>query len=155
MVKIEGGRKPSLFLMMISGGKKMKIKKNFFIFLLSAILFAAASMTGGAALAGSDDTLVIVRIKNLAFVPAEITIRPGTTVRWVNEDPFSHDVTSGSVVSGRRARQVSKSRHPDGRFHSGTYGQGRSFEQTFDDVGDYPYFCTIHPIMFGTVNVVK
>ncbi len=133
----------------------MKIKKGLFIFLLSAIFFAAGPLTGGTAMAGSDDTLVIVKIINLAFVPAEITIHPGDTVRWVNEDPFSHDVTSGSVVSGRRARQVSKSRHPDGRFHSGTYGQGGSFEQTFDDAGEYPYFCTIHPIMHGTVKVVK
>ncbi len=133
----------------------MKTKKIFFIFFLAVILTAAASMAATPAVAGSDDGLVIVRIKNLAFVPAEITIRPGTTVRWVNEDPFSHDVTSGSVVSGRRARQVAKTRHPDGKFHSGTYGQGNSFEQTFDDVGSYPYFCTIHPIMFGTVKVVK
>lgn len=106
-------------------------------------------------MAGSDETLVTVRIKNLTFKPAEITVRPGTTVRWVNDDPFSHDVTSGSVVSGRKARQVEKSRHPDGRFHSGAYGAGNSFEQTFDEPGVYPYFCTIHPIMFGVVRVAK
>ncbi len=133
----------------------MKIKKTLFILLLSTLFIATASMTGGVARAGGDEGLVIVKIKNLAFIPAKITIRPGTTVRWINEDPFSHDVTSGSVVSGRKARQVKKSRHPDGRFHSGTYGQGESFERTFDDVGEYPYYCAIHPIMTGAVRVAR
>jgi len=133
----------------------MKTRKIPYIFFLAAILIAAALAGGGPAMAGSDDTLVIVRITNLTFKPAEITVRPGTTVRWVNDDPFAHDVTSGSVVSGRSARQVAKSSHPDGRFHSGGYGEGDSFEQTFDKPGKYPYFCTIHPIMTGLVTVVK
>jgi len=133
----------------------MKTRKVLYMIFLAAILFAAAPAGGGPALAGSNETLVIVRITNLAFKPAEITVRPGTTVRWVNDDPFAHDVTSGNVVSGRSARQVAKSRHPDGRFHSGGYGEGNSFEQTFDEAGSYPYFCTIHPIMTGVVRVVK
>jgi len=134
----------------------MKNKRIFFVFIMAIFLAVAATgVSPGIAWAGSDDTIVVVRIRDLAFVPPEVTIRPGSTVRWINEDPIAHDVTSGSVVSGRRARQVKKSRQPDGKFHSGAYGQGKTYEHTFDDAGDYPYFCTIHPSMTGVVHVVK
>jgi len=130
--------------------------KIFLMLGLAALLMAATLITGDVASAGStDNPVIIVKIKNLAFSPAAITIRKGTTVRWINEDPFAHDVTSGNVVGGRKARQVSKSRRADGRFHSGAYGEGGRFEQTFDRVGSYPYFCTIHPIMTGVVKVER
>jgi plastocyanin len=138
------------------GVGKMKSMRIFFIVLFAVLLTGGALLPRPGALAGGGDSdVVVVRIKNLAFVPSVITVRPGTTVRWINEDPFAHDVTSGSVVSGRRARQVKRSRTPDGRFRSGAYGGGGAFEQTFTEPGDYPYFCTIHPIMTGVVKVVR
>ncbi len=134
----------------------MKSMRTFFIVLFAVLLAVGALLPRSAALAGGDEGhVVVVRIKGLAFVPSVITVRPGTTVRWVNEDPFVHDVTSGSVVSGRRARQVRRSRTPDGKFRSGAFGGGSAFEQTFIETGDYPYFCTIHPIMTGVVKVVR
>jgi plastocyanin len=30
---------------------------------------------------------------------------------------------------------------------------GATFEFTFDEPGTYPYFCSIHPSMTGTVEV--
>jgi plastocyanin len=30
---------------------------------------------------------------------------------------------------------------------------GNTFEFTFDDAGEYPYFCMVHPWMTGTVTV--
>jgi len=124
---------------------------------LIAVFFVVSSMALSAPVHAADSGkgVVVVRIKDLAFRPNLVTVRAGTTVRWVNEDPFSHDVTSGEVVSGRRARQVSRSRRPDGRFRSGAYGEGESFEYTFRKPGEYSYFCTIHPIMTGVVRVVK
>ena len=106
---------------------------------------------------GKGKKVVVVHVKGLAFEPATLLVSPGTTVRWVNEDPFTHDVTSGTVVSGRRARQVSKDKSmaPDGRFRSGAYGEGGTFEYTFTEPGEYPYFCTIHPIMRGVVRVER
>ncbi len=130
--------------------------KKIFKSLCSAVLLSALVMTAGStALAAGTEDVVVVHISNLAFSPAEITVKPGTTVRWVNDDPFSHDVTSGSVVSGRRARQVSRSTNPDGRFHSGSYGKDSSFRHVFTEEGSYPYYCTIHPIMMGLVRVVR
>ncbi len=133
----------------------MKNRRIFFTIFMLAMALSVVLSWQGVLRAEGQGAVVVVRIKNLGFDPTDITIRPGTTVRWVNEDPFSHDVTSGTVVSGRRARQVAKSRTPDGRFHSGAYGQGKTYERRFDKTGEYPYFCTIHPIMTGVVRVVK
>jgi len=64
-----------------------------------------------------------------------------------------HDVTSGTAITGRKARQIRKTKFSDGRFHSGAYGKGKSFEVTFKGKGTYHYFCNIHPIMQGVVIV--
>jgi plastocyanin len=134
----------------------MRSFRTFVMVLFAVLLAGGVLLPRPAALAGGDGgNVVVVRMKDLAFVPSVITVRPGTTVRWVNEDPFAHDVTSGSVVSGRRARQVKRSRTPDGKFRSGAYGKGPAFEHTFTEPGDYPYFCTIHPIMTGVVRVAR
>ncbi|MFQ5354458.1 MAG: plastocyanin/azurin family copper-binding protein [Thermodesulfobacteriota bacterium] len=125
------------------------------VILMVVIFSAAVVITGPEVGAAESADVVVVRISGLAFTPAEIVVSPGTTVRWINDDPFAHDVTSGSVVEGRRARQVAESRLPDGKFHSGAYGKGHGFEFTFKNAGTYPYFCTIHPIMTGSVSVVR
>lgn len=78
-----------------------------------------------------------VSIEGFAFVPDPILVAPGTTVRWTNNDSVPHTVTSD----------------PAGLFDSGTLEPGESFEYRFDDPGTYPYLCTIHPTMTGTVIV--
>ncbi len=133
----------------------MKVKNKLTIACMAVLVITAVMITGAPYRVSAADEVVTVRISSLAFSPAKISIKPGTTVRWVNEDPFPHDVTSGEVVEGRKARQVKKSRLPDGRFHSGAYGGGPGFEYTFKETGDYPYYCTLHPIMTGMVRVVK
>ena len=75
-----------------------------------------------------------VRIVNLAFNPAEVTIATGTTVSWVNDDSVPHTVTS-----------------TDGVFDSGIFDPGANFTWTFDQPGSFPYACQIHPQMQGTV----
>lgn len=81
-----------------------------------------------------------VEMKNIAFVPKELTIQAGTTVVWTNDDPFQHTVTSGIRGS------------PTGLFDQ-TVDAGQTFSYTFKDPGTYPYFCRIHPGMDGTITV--
>ncbi len=81
-----------------------------------------------------------VEMKNIAFVPKELTVQAGTTVVWTNDDPFQHTVTSGTRDS------------PTGLFDQ-TVDPGQTFSYTFQDAGTYPYFCRIHPGMKGTVTV--
>lgn len=109
-------------------------------------LLAFASACGGDGNAG-DSTApatveggqVLVEMKDIKFSPEEITVKAGETVRWVNNDPVGHTVTDDG-----------------GTFDSGIIdGNGGSFEQTFEEPGTYPYHCSIHPIMKGTVIVEK
>ncbi|HEV7575037.1 MAG TPA: cupredoxin family copper-binding protein [Caldimonas sp.] len=79
-----------------------------------------------------------VDIAKFAFVPKEITIAPGTRVRWTNHDETPHTVTSQS------AKKVLSSPGLDVDDH---------YEFVFNDEGDYAYLCTIHPMMTGVVHV--
>ena len=74
--------------------------------------------------------------KNIAFNPAEVTISVGETFTWTNEDSVTHTVAADN-----------------GEFESGEFESGDSFSFTFDQAGSYPYHCTIHPDMTGTVTV--
>lgn len=75
------------------------------------------------------------------YIPSKISIAKGESVTWVNEDAAFHSVTSGFYDS------------PDGLFDSGYLDPYESFSFTFDDVGNYDYFCTLHPWMKGQVLV--
>ncbi len=79
---------------------------------------------------------------NECFIPYEVTIGVGGTVTWTNGDTAAHTVTSGSPENG-----------PDGVFDSSILMAGKTFEHTFDEAGEYDYFCIVHPWMTGKVNV--
>ena len=80
-----------------------------------------------------------------AYDPLDLTIAIGTTVRWTNDDAQVHSATSGTSdgILGT----------PDGSFGSEFLNPGDTFTHTFTEAGAYPYFCTPHPWMQGTVNV--
>jgi len=81
-----------------------------------------------------------------AFRPAEVTVRVGGTVRWVNDDATFHTVTSSDRFDVRR---------PNGRFDAVLDEPDETFEQTFDEEGSYPYYCQPHSeFMAGTIRVV-
>ena len=78
----------------------------------------------------------IVAIQGMKYVPATVTVAPGSTVRWVNRDSMEHTVTS-----------------TEGKWDSGTIRPGETWSRRFDEPGSYPYVCTPHPFMTGTVVV--
>jgi len=53
-----------------------------------------------------------------------------------------HTATSGSPTNGS-----------DGVFDSQILNLGDKYQFTFTDVGNYDYYCILHPWMIGTVNV--
>jgi plastocyanin len=73
---------------------------------------------------------------NRAFNPDEVNVAVGGTVTWVNADKVSH--TSTSNATG---------------WNSGTIAAGQQFATVFPTAGTFPYHCTIHPGMVGTVVV--
>jgi plastocyanin len=83
--------------------------------------------------AHAEDTLV--KIDNFTFEPAKLTVKVGTTVTWKNRDDIPHTVVSA------------------GKFRSKAMDTDDSYSFTFTAAGDYPYFCSLHPHMTGTITV--
>lgn len=85
------------------------------------------------------------------YLPTKITISTNDTVIWTNQDQEKHSVTSGE--SSGRAGVSGKSGTPDGKFDSGLFGLGQTWSYQFMQPGTFPYFCSIHPWMYGIVVV--
>lgn len=83
-----------------------------------------------------------VAIVGSAFSPAEVTVKAGTTVRWVNMDGVDHTVNFGGQYNDMEA------------MGSGMMGHMDFYSYTFREPGTYPYHCDPHPYMTGTVTVV-
>jgi plastocyanin len=77
-----------------------------------------------------------VTIQGMAFSPLTLTVAVNTTVTWTNNDGVTHTVTSDAAV-----------------FNSGNVAPGGTFSYQFTTAGTYPYHCTIHNYMTGTVIV--
>ncbi|MCS7274891.1 MAG: cupredoxin domain-containing protein [Candidatus Bipolaricaulota bacterium] len=103
--------------------------------LLGAIVWSLSGL-GIAPSGQSSGTVVDVNIQNFAFVPQNITVALGTTVRWTNRDSAPHTVTSTAGI-----------------FDSGTMNRGATFTHTFNTPGEFPYICAFHPSMTGKVTV--
>lgn len=97
---------------------------------------AAPSTTSGGAEAGGKGG-VTVDMKNIQFVPKDITVDKGQTIRWVNQDTVDHDVVAESGAT----------------FKSDQFGHGGTFEFKPTKAGKIDYVCTLHPGMTGTITV--
>jgi predicted secreted protein with PEFG-CTERM motif len=80
---------------------------------------------------------------NACFIPHEAVIDVGSEVVWTNDDTAAHTVTSGDIKAGG----------PDGNFDSGLFMAGKTFSHKFEEAGEFPYFCLVHPWMQGVVIV--
>ncbi|MDQ3967200.1 MAG: plastocyanin/azurin family copper-binding protein [Thermoproteota archaeon] len=76
-----------------------------------------------------------------AYQPNPVQVSTGATVTWTNDDAQPHTATSGENAT------------PDGTFDSSIMAPGATFDFTFTEAGEYPYFCMLHPNMVGTVSV--
>ena len=97
------------------------------------LVFAAACLLGNAKAAVPEAT---VSIDNFTFKPNVLTIKPGTTVTFVNHDDIPHTV----VDSG-------------GKFKSKVLDTEETFKMTFETAGTIGYFCSLHPHMTGRIVV--
>jgi plastocyanin len=94
------------------------------------------SSPGSDTTAAAGGSTVEVIMKNRTYEPKTVTIKVGDTVTWVNQDSPQHDAVADN-----------------GEFDSGLFDQGETFSFTFTAAGTYPYHCSIHPGMEGTVVV--
>lgn len=113
---------------------------------LLVLLTAVAACSGGSSDATTSTsapaqpsstaaTEATITIAGFAFSGPE-SVAVGEEVRVVNEDNTPHTWTS-----------------TDGEFDSGSLAGGDSFTHTFDEAGEYSFFCGIHPQMTGSITV--
>ena len=90
---------------------------------------------------GADTSGETVRVgmEDIQYVPKEVKVKAGGTVRWTNSDSVPHTVT--------------KQAGPGAKFDSGTLEVGATFERKFARPGKVDYVCKIHPNQMGTVTV--
>ena len=73
----------------------------------------------------------------MSFSPAGATLRVGQTVAWKNNDTDVHTATDNA-----------------GRFNTGTVTRGAtSTPIAMTAAGSFPYHCSFHPGMVGTLTV--
>jgi|FLYL01.1.fsa_nt_gi plastocyanin len=105
--------------------------------LVAVPLLAACS--GGT---GSDQSIdeatsdeATITISGFSF-GEPLTVPAGTEVMVVNEDQATHTWTSNQ-----------------GLWDSGNLAPGASFSHTFEEPGEYAFFCAIHSTMGGSLTV--
>jgi plastocyanin len=124
-----------------TGTTKEGAKVKRVLILATALMMTVIGCDGGggdtgttAAAEGAEEA---VEIADFAFNPEELTIAAGSTVTWTNADPnVPHTASSDDDV-----------------FDSGNLNEGDEFSFTFEETGSFPYFCSVHPTMTGTIVV--
>ena len=98
---------------------------------------ASANSKGPASPAASGGSSSAVKISNFTFAPASVTVEQGARVTVTNQDSTAHTATADDGHS----------------FDTGTLAHGASQTISVSKPGSYPYHCSIHPFMHGTLVV--
>ena len=92
----------------------------------------------GSSVSGCEDT------EEGCFIPSVATVDVGGKVIFSNTDNVAHTSVSG-LISDDNSGSV---------FDSSLLLPGNTYEWSPTKVGEYPYFCIVHPWMIGTIIVV-
>jgi plastocyanin len=79
-----------------------------------------------------------VKIRNFKFEPANLALAVGKTVQFINVDEEPHTATA-----------------TDGTFNSKALDTNQTWNYTATKSGIYPYICSVHPFMKGTLTVTQ
>ena len=105
--------------------------------LAGVYILAGCLLTVGVAMpspvAAATHTVVM---EGVAFVPETLSVKQGDTVIWVNKDLFPHTATA-----------------QDRSFDSPEMAPNKTWKYTATKSGTFPYVCTLHPTMKGTLVV--
>ncbi|MCC7150576.1 MAG: cupredoxin domain-containing protein [Rubrivivax sp.] len=111
-----------------------RLRRRHFVQALATGL--ACTRAPGARAAGS---VVVVEIRDYKYIPQNLTVKAGTTVRWVNAE--------------KRTTHTVRFDGPDG-MESERLFPGDTFERRFDKPARYAYICGPHPEMKGLIEVI-
>ncbi|MCW8923868.1 MAG: cupredoxin domain-containing protein [Gammaproteobacteria bacterium] len=110
-------------------GKAMKWRSLLLIFIISLSSYTAV--------AADESPLVI--IKKFKFIPQEITIKRGQTLRWENHEKRQYHSVWFKALGEEE---------PDDYLFPDD-----SYERKFEESGSFPYRCGPHEEMTGIVHV--
>src|SRR3989344_3524102 len=77
-----------------------------------------------------------IEIKDFAFTSSSLTIKKGDSVRWTNRDSVDHTATADNNA-----------------FDSPLLSDDESFTFTFNNAGEFSYYCKPHPYMKAKIIV--
>ena len=80
--------------------------------------------------------------EGMKFIPALLVIQQGTTVVFSNGDNVPHDVFWPNI-SGKKSLS----------HNVGTFNKGKTLSFKYDNAGNVPLLCNVHPEMLGTIVV--
>lgn len=104
--------------------------------LLAAVLVASSAHSAGPEGGESPSEKYTVRIVNMQFEPAELVVKRGSRIEWVNDDFVPHTATA-----------------TDGAFNSGSIAASSSWAYVTMQPGTHVYACALHPTMKGRLIV--
>jgi plastocyanin len=105
---------------------------------MRTILFTAALLALLALPSHAAEHVVSQKAKNFSI--KRLAVQQGDTIKFVNDDPFAHNVFSLSDVKS---------------FDLGSYGQGLFKSVLMDKPGTVEVECAVHPDMKLVVEVKK
>jgi plastocyanin len=85
---------------------------------------------------GAVRAVVMVRVSDFKFAPAEIVVGARDSIVWVNDDAFAHTSTSDN-----------------GTWASPEFTKGGRYALIAPAPGRYAYHCAAHPGMKGVLEV--
>ncbi len=102
------------------------------------LLFLFAIVMNSMMLPAAAETHV-VEMKKYKFIPEEITIKVGDTIRWLNIERRQYHTIWFKQSGGKETPEL----FPE-----------ETFEQTFTEPGDHPYICGPHHEDYDMIGIV-
>jgi len=135
----------------------MKFTALLVVLLFSGLSAFAGTLSGGVKATGQSAVVLetvptkafpaptqtaAVNQQGMKFAPALLVIQKGTTVVFSNDDNVPHNVFWPNI-SGNKALSHTV----------GTFNKGKTLSFKFENAGNVPLLCNIHPEMAGTIVV--
>ena len=102
----------------------------------AALALTALALAGAASRGAEQAAAHTVVIENMQYTPAQLSVRRGERIVWVNRDLFPHTATAQGKA-----------------FDSGSIAANASWSYVASKSGTYAYGCTFHPTMKGNITV--
>ena len=105
--------------------------------LAAVVLLAGCGSDDEPAAPSGGGDVVEVGMEQIEFVPKQVDVKVGQTVRWTNGESIVHNVSAEEGAD----------------FRSENLQEGETFEYKPTEAGTIEYVCTIHPGQNGTLTV--